>query len=198
MGEDFWTHWQKRDCFQHLSDSKITRNIFICARVVFQVYTESAVLVQTAVGAPIPTNDDNKTLINSSSTSNINTNILNSDHKEAPLTDAATSSFAISGSLQVLIIEDSKAQRKIMMKRLQLASGQLTAQTNRIEDSWVVGAASNGEEALQLIETQHQMFDIVIVDENLGGSGGILTGHEVHSLVVRDRRILFSLLCYYV
>lgn len=89
----------------------------------------------------------------------------------------ASTSPSLKTSLRVLIIEDSKAQRKIMMKRLQLASGQL--QNNQLDDAWVMGSASSGEEALQIVQTQTPAFDIVVVDENLEGSGGKLMGHEV-------------------
>ena len=87
--------------------------------------------------------------------------------------------FHLGSGLHVLLIEDSKFQRKIMMKRLQSAS----SQSFSAQDAWTMDCVGSGEEALERLKRGENdaavLFDVIIVDENLGGAGGELMGHEV-------------------
>lgn len=73
-------------------------------------------------------------------------------------------------ALSVLIIDDSIIQRKLTMRTL----GGLID-----EVMWMVEGAENGECALNLIETSPRVPDVIIVDQYMETSGGILLGHEV-------------------
>lgn len=73
-------------------------------------------------------------------------------------------------TLRVMVVEDSKSQRKLMLYRMRCIPG---------AENWVVRAAINGEEALSLVNSSDEPFDVVIVDENMQSSGGSLLGHEI-------------------
>lgn len=73
-------------------------------------------------------------------------------------------------ALSVLIIDDSIIQRKLTMRTL----GGLID-----EVMWMVEGAENGECALNLIETSPRVPDVIIVDQYMESSGGLLLGHQV-------------------
>ena len=78
-----------------------------------------------------------------------------------------------SAGAKILVVEDSPAQRKMLVKRLEEA-----------DPSWDVKQASSGEEALAKLKAAKLRFDVVFVDENLSSEDGLF-GHElVH--VMRD------------
>ena len=83
-------------------------------------------------------------------------------------------------NLNILLIEDSNFQRKLMTLRL---LNMMNVDPSELAERWPVMSASNGEEALTMIDNvQARMgksYDILIVDEVLDGSGGILMGHEI-------------------
>lgn len=188
MGEDFWIRWQHSEFYKEMSKLKVNEDVFFCTQVIYKLYKAAKIVSQQTnsnsnnipvkASTRITNSSSSKNASNSSSSgstsgdSGVRSSAI---WKPTPDEPAAPPTSPLKTSLRVLIIEDSKAQRKIMMKRLQLASGQL--QNNQLDDAWVMGSASSGEEALQIVQTH--AFDIVIVDENLGGSGGKLMGHEV-------------------
>ena len=74
---------------------------------------------------------------------------------------------------KILVVEDSNAQRKIIIKRLTDA-----------DPTWEITGAASGEEALQKLKAAKFKFDVVFVDENLSVNNG-LYGHELVQ-VMRD------------
>lgn len=66
------------------------------------------------------------------------------------------------GSIRVLLVEDEALFRTLMKERLET--------TGRIE---VVGEASSGEEAVQLVRIRRP--EVVVLDINLAGMGGVET-----------------------
>ena len=93
-------------------------------------------------------------------------------------------------NLRVLIIEDTRSQRKLMTRRLMKV-----IQMDKADDAarWPVESATSGEVALELIENVNKRsqegsgsgcgYDVLIVDEELNGSGGVLMGHEIIALM---------------
>jgi CheY-like chemotaxis protein len=77
------------------------------------------------------------------------------------------------GYAKILVVEDSNAQRKIIIRRLQDA-----------DPTWEITGAASGEEALQKLKAAKFKFDVVFVDENLSVNNG-LYGHELVQ-VMRD------------
>jgi CheY-like chemotaxis protein len=71
------------------------------------------------------------------------------------------------GGIKVLVVEDCASQRKILVRRLNLA-----------DPTWEVSIAVSGEDALQKLNTARKIFDVVFIDENLSLSDG-LYGHEL-------------------
>jgi CheY-like chemotaxis protein len=79
----------------------------------------------------------------------------------------------ISEGAKILVVEDSPAQRKMLVQRL-----------NKADASWDVSFAVSGEDALQKLKAAKLIFDVVFVDENLSAEDGLF-GHElVH--IMRD------------
>eukprot|EP00599_Poterioochromonas_sp_BG-1_P010081 CAMPEP_0173152824 /NCGR_PEP_ID=MMETSP1105-20130129/12476_1 /TAXON_ID=2985 /ORGANISM="Ochromonas sp., Strain BG-1" /LENGTH=728 /DNA_ID=CAMNT_0014068605 /DNA_START=123 /DNA_END=2306 /DNA_ORIENTATION=+ len=74
---------------------------------------------------------------------------------------------------KILVVEDSNAQRKIIIRRLQDA-----------DPTWEITGAASGEEALQKLKAAKFKFDVVFVDENLSVNNGLF-GHELVQ-VMRD------------
>eukprot|EP00121_Abeoforma_whisleri_P010106 Awhi_evm1s9310 len=68
-------------------------------------------------------------------------------------------------SLNVLIVDDDKVIRRLLKKRL-----------SRLADSWQFHEAATGESALTMVLKQN--FDLIIMDQYMPLSGGILTGSE--------------------
>eukprot|EP01038_Epipyxis_sp_PR26KG_P004969 gene4969-6952_t len=68
---------------------------------------------------------------------------------------------------KMLVVEDSPAQRKILIHRL-----------NKADASWDISFATSGEDALQKLKAAKLMFDVVFVDENLSTNDGLF-GHEL-------------------
>jgi CheY-like chemotaxis protein len=74
--------------------------------------------------------------------------------------------FSSSGA-KILVVEDSPAQRKMLVKRLHVA-----------DPTWDVSQAVSGEDALAKLQAARWMFDVVFVDENLSVEDGLF-GHEL-------------------
>lgn len=83
-----------------------------------------------------------------------------------PLSAVSSGVFDSSGA-KILVVEDSVAQRKMLIKRLSEADA-----------SWDVSAAVSGEDALAKLKAARYAFDVVFVDENLSVSDGLF-GHEL-------------------
>lgn len=69
--------------------------------------------------------------------------------------------------LHVLIVDDTKALRRVVERRFQNLDGPL---------SWSISAAETGEEALTKLKTE--AVHIIILDENMSPAGGTLSGTE--------------------
>lgn len=80
---------------------------------------------------------------------------------------------SISAGAKILVVEDSVAQRKVLMRNLQKA-----------DSTWDISAATSGEDALQKLKAARLMYDVVFVDENLSANDGLF-GHELVQ-VMRD------------
>ena len=80
--------------------------------------------------------------------------------------------FVRLANLEVLLLEDSKSQRKVMAKRIQL-----------VDSSWHISHASSAEAAIELIEKRGKSYDVIVVDQNLSGGGGSLLGHEFIQII---------------
>lgn len=121
-------------------------------------------------------------------------------------------------SLNILIIEDSKLQRKMMRHRL-VAAGECvenakddtSAKTPRLmpppppgglesrsspvasyvaPKGWNVNETTTGEEAIQMIIDTKSSFDVIFVDENLSHGGGHMLGHEFVSILRGHKSVL--------
>ena len=97
------------------------------------------------------------------------------------LSDGDVSSFSSTGA-KILVVEDSSAQRKMMVQRLKFA-----------DPSWDVSQALNGEDALAKLKASRWRFDVVLVDENLSLDDG-LTGHELVALMRRQSEMSTSVI----
>ena len=97
------------------------------------------------------------------------------------LSDGDVSSFSSTGA-KILVVEDSSAQRKMMVQRLKVA-----------DPSWDVSQALNGEDALAKLKASRWRFDVVLVDENLSLDDG-LTGHELVALMRRQSEMSTSVI----
>jgi len=97
------------------------------------------------------------------------------------MSDGDVSSFSSTGA-KILVVEDSSAQRKMMVQRLKIA-----------DPSWDVSQALNGEDALAKLKASRWRFDVVIVDENLSLDDG-LTGHELVALMRRQSEMSTSVI----
>jgi len=73
-------------------------------------------------------------------------------------------------SLQILIVDDSALQRKISASKLGGKNG---------DEVWLVKTAENGEQALHMFELADSLPDVIIIDERMEDTGGVLLGHEV-------------------
>ena len=80
---------------------------------------------------------------------------------------------------KILVVEDSAAQRKIVVQRL-----------TKADTSWDISFAVNGEDALQKLKAAKLMFDVCIVDENLSVGDG-LYGHELVTVINTTIKLLF-------
>eukprot|EP01036_Dinobryon_divergens_P029515 gene29515-38622_t len=81
----------------------------------------------------------------------------------------AVSNFEMSSSrgMKILVVEDSDAQRKMLLRRL-----------SDSDPTWDVSGAVSGEDALQKLKAAKFIFDIVFLDENLSENNGLF-GHEL-------------------
>jgi CheY-like chemotaxis protein len=77
--------------------------------------------------------------------------------------------------LTFLLLEDSTMQQKIMKRRLEQTGVNLH-----------VVSVYSGESAIEIIKTS-QRFDVIVVDQNLSGGGGLMRGHEFIEIVRNDR-----------
>jgi signal transduction histidine kinase/CheY-like chemotaxis protein len=75
--------------------------------------------------------------------------------------------FKIPKYMNILIVDDSIAASKLLIRRLLMISEDLQPFT-----------ALNGEEAIQICEDYQGGFDLIIMDQNMQSTGGVLLGHE--------------------
>lgn len=68
---------------------------------------------------------------------------------------------------KILVVEDSLAQRKMLLQSL-----------HKADKSWDISYAVSGEEALQKLKAAKLQFDVIFVDENLSSNDGLF-GHEL-------------------
>ena len=94
---------------------------------------------------------------------------------------SGTDVFSSTGA-KILIVEDSPAQRKMLIKRLHVA-----------DPSWDVSQAVSGEDALAKLQAARWMFDVVFVDENLSIDDGLF-GHELVHLMRRQTQMSTSVI----
>jgi len=97
------------------------------------------------------------------------------------MSEGDESSVSSTGA-KILVVEDSAAQRKMMVQRLKIA-----------DPSWDVSQALNGEDALAKLKASRWRFDVVIVDQNLSLDDG-LTGHELVALMRRQSEMSTSVI----
>jgi CheY-like chemotaxis protein len=71
-------------------------------------------------------------------------------------------------NLRMLFVDDSAAALKLLVRRFKMARSDIDAVL-----------ATTGEEALALCEAQGGAFDVVVLDENMQSTGGLLLGHDV-------------------
>jgi CheY-like chemotaxis protein len=76
--------------------------------------------------------------------------------------------LALPDAMHVLLVDDSVAACKLLQRRLTACKSDMVFVT-----------ASNGEAALLLCEAREEGFDLVVIDENMQSTGGVLLGHEV-------------------
>mmetsp|Transcript_8002 Transcript_8002/g.17485 ORF Transcript_8002/g.17485 Transcript_8002/m.17485 type:complete len:823 (-) Transcript_8002:571-3039(-) len=87
-----------------------------------------------------------------------------------------------SAGAKILVVEDSPAQRKMLVKRLHVA-----------DPSWDVSQAVSGEDALAKLQAARWRFDVVFVDENLSIDDGLF-GHELVHLMRRQSQMSTSVI----
>jgi CheY-like chemotaxis protein len=80
---------------------------------------------------------------------------------------AISEDIHLSRGAKILVVEDSAAQRKMLLQRL-----------SKADATWDITTAVSGEDALQKLKAAKLLFDIVFVDENLSVDDG-LYGHEL-------------------
>mmetsp|Transcript_9667 Transcript_9667/g.15976 ORF Transcript_9667/g.15976 Transcript_9667/m.15976 type:complete len:856 (+) Transcript_9667:262-2829(+) len=96
---------------------------------------------------------------------------------------SATGETTISSTgAKVLVVEDSPAQRKMLVKRLHVA-----------DPSWDISQAVSGEDALAKLQAARWRFDVVFVDENLSIDDGLF-GHELVHLMRRQSAMSTSVI----
>jgi CheY-like chemotaxis protein len=78
-------------------------------------------------------------------------------------------------NLRLLLVDDSSAALKLLVRRFKMIRGDIDTVM-----------AINGEEALALCESKSGGFDVILMDENMQSTGGVLLGHEVVKLM-RER-----------
>lgn len=100
-------------------------------------------------------------------------NTGNSTHSGNSGSFTAANSAALSSSnynatgAKILVVEDSPAQRKMLVQRLRKA-----------DPTWDISTADNGEDALKKLKAAKLRFDVIFVDENLSMNDGLF-GHEL-------------------
>eukprot|EP01042_Synura_sphagnicola_P000455 gene455-482_t len=76
---------------------------------------------------------------------------------------------------------------------LQLQQQSASSQSFSAQDAWTMDCVGSGEEALERLKRGENdaavLFDVIIVDENLGGAGGELMGHEVVRIVREEMKL---------
>jgi CheY-like chemotaxis protein len=77
-----------------------------------------------------------------------------------------SSSYNATGA-KILVVEDSPAQRKMLVQRL-----------TKADPTWDISTADNGEDALKKLKAAKLRFDVIFVDENLSMNDGLF-GHEL-------------------
>lgn len=82
-------------------------------------------------------------------------------------------------NLKFLLVDDSNAACKLLHRRLAIAYNEVFADT-------LITYAQHGEEALSLCTGGNCSFDVVVIDQNMQSTGGVLLGHEV----VKELRLL--------
>jgi PAS domain S-box-containing protein len=77
---------------------------------------------------------------------------------------------------RILIIDDVRMNRTMLSKRI----------SKKIAPNAIIKEAKNGEEALEIIETDR--FDVIIVDQFMEESGGVLLGTELIA-IMRENKV---------
>jgi CheY-like chemotaxis protein len=84
--------------------------------------------------------------------------------------------YLLPSDWSVLVVDDVPLNRKIIIRKLK-AGGPFK------DYSWTFDNAIHGEEALLMIREKEEkdgsFYDLIILDQSLSGSGGILMGYEV-------------------
>ena len=116
-----------------------------------------------------------------SSTQHSNPNALHSIRYNITHRISDANVFSSSGA-KILVVEDSPAQRKMLVKRLHVA-----------DPTWDVSQAVSGEDALAKLQAARWMYDVVFVDENLSIDDGLF-GHELVHLMRRQSQMSTSVI----
>lgn len=77
--------------------------------------------------------------------------------------------------VRVLLVEDSAAQRKLMKRRIE-SVGQIKGSPH---GRWEVVQCPDGETALTIVDESKELFDVIVVDQNLATDPNRMEGHEV-------------------
>lgn len=119
--------------------------------------------------------------INRPGTQHANPNALHSIRYNITHRLSGSDVFSSTGA-KILVVEDSPAQRKMLVKRLHVA-----------DPTWDVSQAVSGEDALAKLQAARWMFDVVFVDENLSVEDGLF-GHELVHLMRRQSQMSTSVI----
>jgi len=72
--------------------------------------------------------------------------------------------------IHILVVEDSLVQQKLVCRKINEAAGIL-------QEVWKTVVASNGEDALKIVEESEYLFDLIFIDQILSNNG--LSGNDV-------------------
>lgn len=119
------------------------------------------------------TTDSNNSSFSTSGSQHLNSNHLGSFGSVSSNGNNNNCSMYDATGAKILVVEDSPAQRKMLVQKLKKA-----------DPTWDISTADNGEDALRKLRAANLRFDVIFVDENLSSSDG-LYGHEL-VLVLRE------------
>ena len=97
--------------------------------------------------------------------------------EEEVVTEVAKEQRAPLMKLRALVVDDSKMNQKMMGRKFMIGDFK--------DLKWDVDYAYTGEEALKMVEGGG-MYDVIVMDENLQDSGGVLLGTDTTRLI-RER-----------